>query len=87
MPGDAETAAPNPFSPYGAHKLIMECWSIPTPASDLASASRAVSVYGAGLRKQLLWDLCAKLARGDSRARRNRREQRDFIHGRMSPAR
>lgn len=52
-----------PYSPYGRHKRMME---------EMASAyaadygmqvviARLFSVYGPGLRKQLLWDLCAKM--------------------------
>lgn len=63
----AEDAATAPFSPYGAHKFAMEAiargWagSFGLPIV----AVRLFSVYGPGLTKQLLWDLCGKLAAGD----------------------
>jgi UDP-glucose 4-epimerase len=80
----AETVPPKPFSPYGAHKLIME-----TLADSYARffgldirVARLFSVYGRGLRKQLLWDLCGKLARGDRVVLDGSgQELRDFIHG------
>lgn len=58
-----EEAATNPYSPYGAHKFAMEAivrgWS---RSFGLASvAVRLFSVYGPGLRKQLLWDLSNRL--------------------------
>lgn len=58
---DAET---NPFSPYGAHKFAMETMCRGWAASFGLSAVvvRLFSVYGPGLKKQLLWDLCTKLA-------------------------
>lgn len=60
----AEGDAAQPFSPYGYHKLMMEqlcrsygsCYGLP------CVALRLFSVYGPGLRKQLLWDLCRRLS-------------------------
>lgn len=62
----SEDAAIAPFSPYGAHKYAMEticrgwagCFGL-----NIATA-RLFSVYGPGLAKQLLWDLCCKLNAG-----------------------
>ncbi|MVZ98458.1 NAD(P)-dependent oxidoreductase [Sphingorhabdus sp. IMCC26285] len=59
----AEDAATAPFSPYGAHKFAMEniCrgWA---GSFDLpVVVVRLFSVYGPGLTKQLLWDLCGEL--------------------------
>jgi len=52
----------NPFSPYAAHKAEMEALCV---RSGLASSIvRLFSVYGPGLRKQLLWDICNRLASG-----------------------
>ena len=62
----AEDAATAPFSPYGAHKFAMEAtcrgWAGSFELNIVAV--RLFSVYGPGLTKQLLWDLCGKLAAG-----------------------
>ncbi|NNU68985.1 SDR family oxidoreductase [Rhizobium indicum] len=59
----AETAKPNPFSPYGHHKHIMEslCHSYCESYELKVVIGRLFSVYGEGLRKQLLWDVCSQL--------------------------
>lgn len=61
-----EDAVPEPYSPYGAHKLMMEqlCRSYATNFKLKVVLPRLFSVYGGGLRKQLLWDLCEKLRSG-----------------------
>jgi UDP-glucose 4-epimerase len=57
-----------PFSPYGFHKLMMEnlcrCYAVSYGLPVVVV--RLFSVYGSWLKKQLLWDLCAKLASGGS---------------------
>jgi len=59
----SESAVLQPYSPYGRHKHMME--ELATGyASDYGlkiAIARLFSVYGPGLRKQLLWDLCAKM--------------------------
>jgi UDP-glucose 4-epimerase len=62
----AEDAALTPFSPYGAHKLMMEdlCRSYAANFGMQVVLPRLFSVYGAELKKQLLWDLCGKFAAG-----------------------
>ena len=59
----AETAQVKPFSPYGTHKFVMEelCRSYGANFGLQIAIPRLFSVYGAGLQKQLLWDLCGKL--------------------------
>lgn len=66
MGGIAEDMAREPFSPYGYHKLIMEqlCRSFATTYGTRVVVARLFSVYGSFLQKQLLWDLCTKLATG-----------------------
>ena len=56
-----------PASPYGYHKLLMEhlCRSYAATYGIRVALPRMFSVYGAGLRKQLLWDLCTKLSSAD----------------------
>jgi len=61
-----EGAPLNPFSPYGHHKRMMEelCRSYAASYGLRVCVARLFSVYGAGLTKQLLWDLCSRLAVG-----------------------
>jgi UDP-glucose 4-epimerase len=51
------------MSPYGQHKLMMEqiCRSYAMSYGICSTVVRLFSVYGAGLRKQLLWDICSRL--------------------------
>jgi UDP-glucose 4-epimerase len=60
----SETAELRPHSPYGYHKLMMEmiCRSYGASFGLQSAVARLFSVYGRGLKKQLLWDLCTKLA-------------------------
>ncbi|MCS3928206.1 UDP-glucose 4-epimerase [Bradyrhizobium elkanii] len=62
----SEEAETQPMSPYGHHKLIMEqlCRSYAISFGIRATIIRLFSVYGPSLRKQLLWDLCSRLAQG-----------------------
>jgi UDP-glucose 4-epimerase len=60
----AEDATLNPISPYGHHKLLMEqslaFWG---KAFGVSTAIvRLFSVYGVGLRKQMIFDLCTRLS-------------------------
>ncbi len=58
-----ENTLKEPVSPYGYHKLISE--NICEEYSKLFSVQTAIirpfSVYGPGLKKQLLWDICQKM--------------------------
>jgi UDP-glucose 4-epimerase len=79
-----ETDTPNPVSPYGFHKEMVErllaahvaCFGQP------AVAVRFFSIYGPGLRKQLLWDASARLLSGDAPQTffGTGEETRDWIH-------
>ncbi|MBQ0958344.1 NAD(P)-dependent oxidoreductase [Ideonella sp. 4Y11] len=62
----AEDADLHPYSPYGHHKLMMEslCRSYGASFGTRATVARLFSVYGAGLSKQLLWDICSRLHKG-----------------------
>lgn len=62
----SETAELRPYSPYGHHKAMMEelCRSYGASFGLASLVMRLFSVYGAGLRKQLLWDLCTRLDAG-----------------------
>ena len=59
----AEEASCRPYSPYGYHKQMMEqlCGSYGANFQIRSVVLRLFSVYGAELRKQLLWDICCKL--------------------------
>ena len=61
-----EDATLTPYSPYGHHKRIMEelCRSYAASYGLRVSIARLFSVFGAELKKQLLWDLCMRLATG-----------------------
>jgi UDP-glucose 4-epimerase len=64
-----ETDATLPMSPYGQHKLMMEqlCRSYAVTFGLKSTIVRLFSVYGARLRKQLLWDLCSRLHSGEQK--------------------
>ena len=63
----SEDAALSPMSPYGHHKLMMEqlCGSYALNFGVRSTIVRLFSVYGPNLRKQLLWDICCRLQRGE----------------------
>jgi UDP-glucose 4-epimerase len=78
----AEDAPVSPFSPYGTHKFMMEemCRSYAKNFGLHVATPRLFSVYGAGLKKQLLWDLCGKLQAGaDCELGGSGEELRDWI--------
>lgn len=62
----SESATTEPVSPYGQHKLIVEqlSRSYATTFGLQSTVVRLFSVYGANLRKQLLWDICMRLRDG-----------------------
>lgn len=78
-------AALSPYSPYGFHKSMMEALAHSYGASYGVQSviARLFSVYGAGLKKQLLWDLCVKLSAprvAQVTLGGSGKEVRDFIH-------
>jgi UDP-glucose 4-epimerase len=77
-----ETSLRAPISPYGVHKLTAEilCESFNRFFDVPISIVRLFSVYGEGLRKQLLWDALTKLGRGDTQFFGTGQELRDWIH-------
>jgi UDP-glucose 4-epimerase len=64
----AEDTIGVPYSPYGHHKRMMEslCRSHGDTYGLDFRVARLFSVYGPGLKKQLLWDMCTRLAAGES---------------------
>ena len=79
-----EDARLNPYSPYGLHKRFMEdmCLQYARDFGLSCAIVRLFSVYGAGLRKQLLWDACSRLQRGETRLAfgGTGEETRDWTH-------
>lgn len=71
-----------PQSPYGVHKTIAEdlCRSYARTFGLSIAIARLFSVYGAGLRKQLLWDACVKLDEGRAIFGGTGEERRDWLH-------
>lgn len=78
------SAAPRPHSPYGAHKAAMESLLAGHARSFglRVAIVRLFSVYGPGLEKQLIWDLCCRMAAGGDTLRLGGSgiEQRDFLY-------
>lgn len=77
-----ETSAIAPVSPYGVHKRMCEdlCLSYGKLYGISSVVLRLFSVYGAGLRKQLLWDAAQKVRRGDLAFAGTGDETRDWLH-------
>jgi len=73
-----------PVSPYGYHKKIAEdlCRSYSEKYNIKISIIRLFSVYGIGLKKQLLWDACNKIINAKKSVEfwGTGEETRDFIH-------
>jgi UDP-glucose 4-epimerase len=80
----AEGAALRPHSPYGHHKLMMEslCRSYAASYGLHCVVARLFSVYGPGLKKQLLWDACVRLrtAPAELELGGHGDELRDWVH-------
>lgn len=77
-----ETDPLRPVSPYGVHKLMAEdlCRSYARHFAIRVAIVRFFSVYGEGLRKQLLWDACRKAMNGDRQFHGTGAEVRDWLH-------
>ncbi len=73
-----------PASPYGYHKKISEdlCRSYSDKYNIKVSVVRLFSIYGSGLKKQLLWDAYCKIkdAKHEVVFWGTGEETRDFIH-------
>ncbi len=68
-------------SPYGIHKKICEqiCTFYCQQFGLNVSLLRLFSVYGPGLKKQLLWDACNKISRGEHSFYGTGNEIRDWV--------
>lgn len=72
-----------PLSPYGWHKRQAEllCEEFSTLFGLPTVSVRIFSAYGAGLRRQVVWDMCERLlSTGRLALRGTGGESRDFIH-------
>jgi UDP-glucose 4-epimerase len=71
-----------PASPYGLHKQLAEsmCRFHARQYALKIAVVRLFSVYGPGLRKQLLWDACTKARRNDLTFAGSGDESRDWLH-------
>lgn len=72
----------NPISSYGYNNLMAEnlVQFYSTIYGVKATILRVFSVYGEGLRKQILWDACTKINKGDTSFFGTGQEVRDFIN-------
>lgn len=77
-----ETVYPNAVSPYGLHKRMAEllCELYSRQYGIHTAIVRLFSIYGPGLRKQLLWDACLKYEGGCSEFFGTGNEVRDWLH-------
>jgi UDP-glucose 4-epimerase len=71
-----------PISQYGTHKLMAEemVSSYSRQFGTPASIVRFFSIYGCGLRKQLLWDASCKIGSGTFSFMGTGEETRDWLH-------
>lgn len=78
----SESAPLKPLSPYGVHKLLCEelCRSYRYNFDLTVTVVRLFSIYGDGLKKQLLWDACNKMVAGDYSFSGTGAEVRDWLH-------
>jgi UDP-glucose 4-epimerase len=79
IPEDCPVA---PISQYGVHKLMAEQMvaSYARQFGTAAAIVRLFSVYGPGLRKQLLWDACRKFSQRESLFMGTGDELRDWLY-------
>jgi len=78
-----ETHPTLPISPYGFHKLQSEqlCLEFFKIYSQPTASVRIFSAYGAGLRRQVMWDICQKaISQKSLTLQGTGNESRDFIH-------
>ena len=76
------TQALQPVSPYGQHKCDAEKLFRAYAAEYGLKVAivRLFSVYGPGLKKQLLWDACKRLTNGENLFFGTGDETRDWLH-------
>jgi UDP-glucose 4-epimerase len=72
-----------PMSPYGYHKRQCEllCQELSSIYGVPTAAVRIFSAYGAGLRRQIIWEICERILTGSPLVLQGSgAESRDFIH-------
>jgi UDP-glucose 4-epimerase len=79
-----EEGSYTPYSPYGFHKRSSEllCESYAQNFGLKIAVVRLFSIYGPGLYKQLLWDLCSRLSQFPNQLKMNGTgaELRDWLY-------
>ena len=78
-----EDQIPAPISAYGHHKLQSEmiCREFSSLWKMKTTSARIFSAYGAGLRRQVIWDIAQKsFAQSEIILQGDGSESRDFIH-------
>lgn len=72
----------NPLSPYAIHKVMCEdlCKYFVTNYRADIKIARIFSAYGAGLKKQIFWDMFNKSKTGELQMFGTGSESRDYIH-------
>ena len=72
----------NPVSPYGVHKVMAEllCKLYSQQFKLPVAILRPFSIFGPGLKKQLLWDACQKIHQGNFEFFGTGEEIRDWLH-------
>jgi len=77
-----EETSLKPVSPYGVHKMMGEslCRMYADQYRIHSTVLRLFSVYGPGLRKQLLWDACTKGLHGNFEFAGTGNETRDWLN-------
>jgi UDP-glucose 4-epimerase len=78
VPTPEHGVEPRPVSPYGKDKL--ECEELLRASGRAGVIVRLFSVYGEGLRKQLLWDACQKAKAATATFGGTGDEERDWLH-------
>jgi len=68
-----------PISSYGKTKLLAEK-KIMKITNNSVIVLRLFSIYGIGLKKQILWDACCKFKKKDTKFKGNGQEKRDFLN-------
>lgn len=68
-----------PISSYGKTKLLAEK-KIMKIKNNRVIILRLFSIYGIGLRKQILWDACNEFKKKNTKFRGNGEERRDFLN-------
>jgi UDP-glucose 4-epimerase len=68
-----------PISNYGKTKFLAEK-ELKKITDNFVIVLRLFSIYGNGLRKQIIWDACNKFINKEVFFRGNGKEKRDFLH-------